>query len=384
MWGVCVVGADETDTVTPGIRLLADLRAQIFDGRLPPGSRMPVRTVFEKRYGTTPVTVQKAFSKLAREGLIVARGTRGTFVSEALPHLTRFALVFPYRDLPQRPWPQFWRSLRDEARTVAVSNNHELVFSYGNETHLDVEAYQQLVADVQNRRLAGLIFASKPFYLQGSPVLEAPDIPRVAIMPEPMPPHVAAVALDGGFFDQAVAHLVGRRRRRVAVVTVPTMRSVALGALKKQGVRVPSYWVQTAAAGDSEGTRSAVELLMSIDAAHRPNGLVIMDDNLVPDATAGLLDAGVRVPEEMLVVGHANFPHPTASSVPAHRMGYDMRAVLRACLDELEAQRCGHPATGQRMVPLTTISCTAAMARTARVAADGIELPAGPVGWVAG
>jgi DNA-binding LacI/PurR family transcriptional regulator len=342
----------KTDTVTPGIRLLADLRKQIFDGRLKPGSRMPVRTVFEERYDTTPVTVQKVFSKLAREGLIVTHGSRGTFVSEAPPHLTRFALVFPYRDLPHRPWPQFWRSLRDETTAVAASNGYELVFSYGNETHQDVEAYQQLVDDVQNRRFAGLIFASTPFYLYGSPVLEAPNMPRVAIMPEPMSPNVQAVDMDPSLLDRMVEYLIQNGRRRIAAISVPLMRPHVQAMLKQRHLDMPSYWLQTAMPGDDAGTRAVVQLLMALEPKRRPNGLLVVDDNLMTAVADGLVDAGVRVPEQVLVVGHANFPHPTPSAVPACRIGYDVGDVLRACLDSLEAQRNGMAGPDRIVVPL--------------------------------
>ena len=49
----------------------------------------------------------------------------------------------------------------------------------------------------------------------------------------------------------------------------------------------------------------------------RPDALVITDDNLVPAATAGVLAAGRRVPADLEVVAHANFPHVTPSAVPA-------------------------------------------------------------------
>ncbi len=357
--------------LTPGKRLLADLRMRILDGRLPPGTRLPSRSHFEGEFTTTPVTVQRVFDQLSRDGFVVTRGWQGTFVSELPPHLNRFACVFPYRDRPERPWPQFWHALAAEASALARELGHDLVFCYGNETHQDVEAYQELVSDVQQRRLAGLIFATKPFYLQGSPVLEAPDMPRVAIMPEPMPPNVKAVNTPAGFFDAAVDWLLAQGRRRIAAVAVPLVRQAVIDALQSRGVAVPSYWVQTALAGDAAGTRSAVQLLMASEPSRRPNGLLIMDDNLVPDATAGLLDAGLRVPQDIRVVGHANFPHATPSAMPIHRIGCDVRDVLRACLQSLEAQRCGAEAPEYVDVPLVD-GATAATPRVASRAAAAL------------
>ena len=52
-----------------------------------------------------------------------------------------------------------------------------------------------------------------------------------------------------------------------------------------------------------------------------------MDDNLVPDATAGLVAADVRVPYDIEVVAHANLPHSTPSAVPARRIGFNVRQL---------------------------------------------------------
>ena len=44
-----------------------------------------------------------------------------------------------------------------------------------------------------------------------------------------------------------------------------------------------------------------------------------MDDNLVPDATAVVASVGLRVPDDLLVIVHTNFPYPTPAAVPACR-----------------------------------------------------------------
>ena len=90
-----------------------------------------------------------------------------------------------------------------------------------------------------------------------------------------------------------------------------------------------------------ESARNAMHLLMHADQKERPDGLIITDDNLVEAATAGLLDAGVSVPQDLTVVAHCNFPWPTPSHVPARRLGYDVRQILSACLSDIDRQRNG-------------------------------------------
>ena len=54
---------------------------------------------------------------------------------------------------------------------------------------------------------------------------------------------------------------------------------------------------------------------------------------------AGILAAGVRVPEEVTVVSEANFPVPRRSIIPAVHVGFDVRRLLRRSLQCMERQR---------------------------------------------
>jgi len=332
--------------------MVGELRARIVRGLYPPGGRLPPRVDLEREFGAGPVTVQRVFDRLIRDGFVVAQGRRGTFVSERPPHLFRYALVFPYRDGGTHPWPQFWRALAAEAATAARADGHELVFSYGNETHEDMEAYQALITEVSEIRVAGLLFASEPFYLYGSPLLTTPGVPRVALMATASIPGVKAVSLSGDLLQTMVARLAAAGRRRIAVIVDPAMEKIAEAALRDEGIQVPPGWIQLVQHAQPQGAWRSTQLLMSLPPRSRPDGLVVADDNLVEQASEGLVAAGVRVPRDVMVAVHCNFPHPTRCAVPALRVGYDVRALLRACLDVLARQRQGQKVPDVTRVPL--------------------------------
>jgi DNA-binding LacI/PurR family transcriptional regulator len=92
-----------------------------------------------------------------------------------------------------------------------------------------------------------------------------------------------------------------------------------------------------------------VQLLMHLPRAERPDALLVNDDNLVPATTAGLAESGVRVPEEIDVVAHCNFPWATAGQVPIRRVGFDVRSILSLCLGYVYQLRHG------QKVPRTTV-----------------------------
>jgi GntR family transcriptional regulator len=62
------------------LRVLADLRAQIRDGVLPPGARVPSRNAIIARYGVGETAAKHALQVLATEGLIEPRPGSGCYV----------------------------------------------------------------------------------------------------------------------------------------------------------------------------------------------------------------------------------------------------------------------------------------------------------------
>jgi DNA-binding LacI/PurR family transcriptional regulator len=111
--------------------------------------------------------------------------------------------------------------------------------------------------------------------------------------------------------------------------------------LATHGLESRPYWRIEVNQSTPHTARTCAQLLMRLPPADRPDGLLVTDDNLVEQATAGLIDAGVKVPSDIAVVAHCNFPWPTPSAVPVSRLGYDARTVLRACMDVIDAQRRG-------------------------------------------
>lgn len=61
------------------------IRQQILQGELPPGSRLPASRRLAQQAGVARVTVLEALAQLQAEGFVVSRPGSGTFVAEALP-----------------------------------------------------------------------------------------------------------------------------------------------------------------------------------------------------------------------------------------------------------------------------------------------------------
>ena len=319
-----------------------------------PGTKLPTRRELQRQFDLAPATVDAALDQLIREGLAVARGPPGTFVTNHPPHLHRYALVFPWEKRSIRS--SFFRALETVAvRITGDATPHRITSFYGISGHVDSEDYQQLLSFALADRLAGVIFATSPYPLKGLPLLEHPAIARVAII-EPND----FVGVPGVYPDMdsliplALDEFARLGRKRVALLSLineawPNKQvSDFLHAASARNLQSAHYWIQGAPLFGPEAAAYAVQTWLRAPAQDRPDALLIADDNLCEAATAAIRLAGVRVPEDLTVIAHANFPHPTRSHVPAHRIGPDVTKLLEACIARLdEAQP-----TGVNVLPL--------------------------------
>ncbi|MBM4078062.1 MAG: GntR family transcriptional regulator [Lentisphaerae bacterium] len=318
------------------------LREKIVKGRWKPGSRIPSRVTLFKELGTCLATLQKAMDQLAAEGFVeVGPRKKGTRVASHPPHLTKYRLVFPYGP---DDWGQFWHALEAGARQRSTPQQEFLCF-YGLAGHRDIKEYQEIVREVETRRVAGLIFASSADEFLGTPLLDKPGLPRVAITGQGYLPGIPKVEIDlQSFMQQAVDTLVARGRTRIAMLSASIaggMGDLFRRAMSAHGLKSRPAWEQFASRRNPLGARHVMELLMQSGQPERPDGLIVSDDNILTAAGEGLVAAGVRVPEDLHVVALTNFPLLVPSPVAVTRIGFDIPAMLDLLVQRLEQVRRG-------------------------------------------
>jgi len=336
-------------------RLIAEeIRAQIVAGKLPAGGRIPTRLDLERHYGAGSTTIQRALEVLSRDGFIESKGRNGTFVVENPPHLTRYGIVFfaSAQDFARNNRYNF--ALSNQVRQLRHEQPDLKIAEYfGVDGHEDSEDYQRLVREVRAHRVAGLIFSSNEFPLWGTPVLQEPGLPRIVITPHRAGMTIPVVNLDTeSFFVRALEDLRAEGRRRIAFLNPPLdldWRARLAPLMREFGMETRPFWWQTVSPQTPEAAQNAAHLLMRCE--ERPDALVIGNDNLLEYATAGLVASGARVPEELSVISHCNFPYPTPSALPVKRLGYDARRVLRTCIESIDRQRNGEPVPAVTNIP---------------------------------
>jgi LacI family transcriptional regulator len=314
---------------TAGEQLAEKLRAQIVTGAWTPGMRLPDRSVLAGELGACLATLQEAMTQLVDEGFLhVGARKHGTRVAAAPPHLSRYRLIFPFGP---DDFGQFWHALEAAARERSTPSQALLPF-YGLSGHCDIAEYQAVVHEVLTQQVAGLILASSADELRGTPLLDAPGLPRVAIADREQLPGIPKVTLDlDSFLDQAIEELLALGRRRLAVLCATHATGVAerfQQLLAARGLPVRRTFVQYASRRVPCTARQVTELLFAPAQPERPDGLIIADDNLLTEASIGLRFAGVRVPEELHLVAATNFPNLPPAALPLIRIGFDIPALL--------------------------------------------------------
>lgn len=316
--------------------VLNDLRRRIADGDLPSGSRMPTWDVLSQYYAIGRPTLMRVMSTLREEGFLISDATRGTLVTPAPPCRSRFGLIFGSSPANRATggWNRFWQALRDEAIAQATRDGWTLVI-YEGVDHRGSAGLDALLTDLDARRLAGLFLAPHGALYRLDKHIQG-RVPMAQI----------GGRLDADFLGREVpawqfgiedlyrraANLLHRAgARRVAILaTESTDLSGWDQAVIEAGMGGEPWWRFAAGITAQRTTANLVRLLCSH--TNRPDGLIIADDNLVPGAVAGLLEAGVRVGSDLHVAAHCNWPFPADDVLPLIHVGFDLGHMLSEAL----------------------------------------------------
>lgn len=335
--------------------VLKELRHRIVSRRIDPGELLPTRTELAQEFGVSVVTLQHVFDTLRDDGLIESRQRAGTFVNASPPFLTDYAVVF-MRAPGGEGWSRFHQALHESALRIHEEDGKRILFYYDVDSDARATDYMRLMADSEAHRIAGQIFTtfSNPVT---DPAFRPDEIPGVVIA-LPQAPHTgrAAVALDyQALWRQTADYLAVNGRRRVAILHESSTPDAApdpeLRAIfEARGLELPPHATIMLHPYGRQGAAQWVQLLMKCEASTRPDALFVADDNFTEPVIRGLVRAGVRVPEDLLVVTHNNFPMPILDVLPMAQVGFDADTILRTAMRYIDHRR-----TGQDVADVLTI-----------------------------
>jgi DNA-binding LacI/PurR family transcriptional regulator len=343
---------DETGRARPVTkyrRVFEHLHQSIQSGELKPGDRLPSEAELGKFFQASRITVAKAVLDLQRMGLVSRRPGAGTHVQGPRQTVGRtFGLLIPELGLTEifepicrgmmrtpfkRPDALLWGntsvSVRESAKEAEQMAQSFIAQKVAGVFFAPLELIDE--KDAANRRVArALMRAQIPIVL-----LDRCYMP----FPERSPHDLVGIDNRRAGYT-AAAHLLGLGARRLAFLgennaanTVDARISGFLDALRSFGV-TPER--DPAARGSPQDEAFVRQLLDSL----RPEGIVCANDLTAARLMQTLMGLGVRIPEEVRIVGIDDVKYAGLLPVPLTTVHQDCAgigaAAMAAMLDRLE------------------------------------------------
>lgn len=203
---------------------------------------------------------------------------------------------------------------RKQGYSVFISSSDE-------DPELEKQEIEQLLA----RRVDVIIVASAQWSVEGFRRIEEHKTPYILIDRRFQGLDANFVGVDDEAVGElATSHLIEQGCRRIAHIRGPEV-STAIGRLEgyKRALAVynmtplPGHIVSLGASGDHLGERGGYEAAKRLLAVEpRPDGIFCFNDPSALGAMRAILDAGVRIPQDIAVVGCGNLSYSDFLRVP--------------------------------------------------------------------
>lgn len=329
--------------------------------KLKPGERLPSIQALARHLGINLHTVRSAYQKLELDGLVETRRGRGTIVLDFDPQRLAgdgkalrshtVGVILPSWSNP------FYHQFLQGVEEIA-DQDHTLLMLCN--THDDPNTAWWDYARLVSRQVDGVLVVSHDIcaYL-GDDLPADPPSPKTAV------PFVTvdwpgcagySVEIDlQGVGYKATEHLLAHGHSRVGLITyqvdVANTKPILDGyrqALQARGLSFDAQLVARVAAFDRAAGAQGARSLFSLP--EPPSAIFAAADMLALGALEAARETGLRVPEDIALVGFNDIPlaalvepRLTSAAVPANEMG-------RAAMKMLSALIAGRRPTNRRLV----------------------------------
>jgi GntR family transcriptional regulator of arabinose operon len=343
-------GGRSVSVTTPKYReIFEDLHSAITTGALRRGDRLPSETELGKRYDASRITVAKAIHELQLQGLVSRRPGSGTHVLAPMALADHvFGLLIP--DLGRT---EIFEPICNGMMQSPLSRPHSLLWGHSMcELAQQQKEAEQLCHKYIAQKVSGVFFAPLEFTPEKDIVnrriasaFDRAGIPVVLLdrcyAPYPLRSRYDLVGIDNrsaGFL--ITQHLLQHGARRIAFVARRLSASTVYGriagyreALLARGVNLQQDLVRI---GDPEDPK----FLQTILSDCHPDAIVCANDITAARIMQGLTARGIRVPDEIRIVGIDDVKYASLLPVPLttqHQNCADIGAMaLATMLQRLE------------------------------------------------
>ena len=302
-----------------------DLHSAIRTGSFQPGERLPSEAELGERYNTSRITVAKALKDLQLQGLLSRRAGSGTHVlSPAISSGHVFGLLIP--DLGRT---EIFEPICHGMMQSPLSKPHSLLWghSMGEASQQEKEA-EQLCHRYVAQKVSGVFFAPLEYTPEKDAVnkriVSALDRAGIQVVlldrcyaPYSMRSKYDLVGIDNrraGFL--ITQHLLLHGVKRVAFIAKPLSASTVLARIFGYREALFAYGIPLQQNLVCRGDPDNPDFIQRVLKDCRPDAIVCANDFTAARVMAGLVSHGIRVPDEMRIVGIDDVKYSSLLPVP--------------------------------------------------------------------
>lgn len=289
--------------------------------------------------------VQESLDALGYRPNLAARQLkhgRGGFIALAVPQL----------DSP------YFSELASQLFLEATRRGYILLMDI---TGADKDLERLAMSGMSGQMVDGVILS--PLGLTAAEIESRNDtVPLVLLGERAVPLGVDHVSVDSVAASHAVGeYLVGLGRHRLAAIgreSVEGTSSLRLrgfrSAVEEAGLELPSKRVVRVSQFDREDGYAAMQRLLDLPEAERPDAVFAFNDLLAIGAMRACLERGVRIPEDIAIVGFDDVPEGRFHTPSLTTVAPDLQALASSALDRLIRTVEGHSEGPERIfIPWT-------------------------------
>lgn len=315
-------------------RLLKIFKEKVESGEWAPGERIPKRNEIAKEYNFSLTTVHKVFEELARIGYISCQGRRGTFLSENLPYLNHFLIIFPC-ERESTEWSPYFESFYKSAMHWEGEERFSLL--YGSSKDI-LPQLRELHAKLA---IAGAFVLGTQW---GDPLeLDWPvGLPWCISSWKSRHQDEFTVVFNHDLFVQTSLDILKENNATsLCVFDIPTGPAYLFARLQnasfKLGWNIPPSRLFEVHPHSNTGASSIIHILSELE--DRPDGILIMNDQLIETVKESL--RAFESSWTPVIVSHANkIVHRSLTPDVIH-VTYNVPGILESTMRKIKTHRSG-------------------------------------------
>lgn len=341
----------ELTSTQPKYRIVSEsLKEAITSGAYGPGARLPSEAQLVRRFNASRMTIVKAVKELQQLGLVERRMGSGTYVTKSAPEESyRFGLL-----IPNLGNAEIFEPICQGMANSPLARQHSLIWGRSiSDGEKREEAARLMCQQYIDQRVSGVFFAPLELTSHMNEVnrkiifdLQRARIPIVLLdrsfEPYPTRSRCDLVGIDNrGTAHISVEHLIKRGAKRIAFFgkrfSAPTIDARIAGYRE-------ALWAHSLLSREDLVTRgdpADEALVASVLRKQKPDAFLCGNDHTAALLMQSLLHLGIKVPEEVRIVGFDDINYASLLPIPLttqHQPCLDIGIIaMNTMLDRLQS-----------------------------------------------